>query len=421
MMIALAISLVLHGVGVHAWSVLRPATATPVGGSEPIFEVETRSTLPAPLLLSSSPNDSPHALLLTQSTKAAVKPERRKQVARVKLPSGQVVDVARGNDEKSERAEYLAEHDNRTDQEMRARETDAFYGRAMPRRTTDRAPDNQKQKTRIQGNQGTGTTERAQVEETHAPANETRALATQPEAAKRNTTQEQQAKDLAKPQPARVDALTDEGAQRRKPQATRELARVEAGNENIGPATPGDTAHTDGSSNPSQRVSGALAAADRQGSDGKAGTPDVLEHRGSALVHAAVSGAAPNDYLGRVPAGDRTSLNTREFKYALFFNRLKQKVGQAWHPHDAILRSEAAPSIWSRSMATVVDVALSDTGRVAKIVVVQSSGFDFLDDESLAAFRRAAPFESPPAELLDPSRQVRFHYTFHIDPHVSRR
>jgi len=43
-----------------------------------------------------------------------------------------------------------------------------------------------------------------------------------------------------------------------------------------------------------------------------------------------ISGAAPNDHLSDVDEGTGTFLNTKEWKYASFFNRVKQSVGMHW-------------------------------------------------------------------------------------------
>ena len=48
-----------------------------------------------------------------------------------------------------------------------------------------------------------------------------------------------------------------------------------------------------------------------------------------------IIGAAPNDHLD-VDQGEGTFLNTREWKYATFFNRVKQAVGRNWDPNEPL-------------------------------------------------------------------------------------
>jgi len=45
-----------------------------------------------------------------------------------------------------------------------------------------------------------------------------------------------------------------------------------------------------------------------------------------------ITGAAANDHLQDVDEGDGTYLNTKEWKFASFFNRVKQSVSQQWNP-----------------------------------------------------------------------------------------
>jgi TonB family protein len=153
----------------------------------------------------------------------------------------------------------------------------------------------------------------------------------------------------------------------------------------------------------------------RAGSDGKVGEPDAPEQPSQAGVKGEASGGAPNDFLDNVPIGDGTFLNTREYKYAGFFNRVKQRVGEQWRPDDAFRRKDPNGRAASHKRITVVDVVLDDGGRLADIRVSQSCGIDFLDEEAVAAFQRAAPFPNPPTGLLESDRHIRFRFGFHID------
>ena len=45
-----------------------------------------------------------------------------------------------------------------------------------------------------------------------------------------------------------------------------------------------------------------------------------------------IIGAAPNDHLRDVDQGEGTFLNTREWKYASYFNRIKQQVASSGGP-----------------------------------------------------------------------------------------
>jgi TonB family protein len=47
----------------------------------------------------------------------------------------------------------------------------------------------------------------------------------------------------------------------------------------------------------------------------------------------------------------------------------------------------------ARDRYTILDVTLDATGAVSAMTLGRSSGLTFLDDEAMAAVRRAAPFE----------------------------
>ncbi len=290
------------------------------------------------------------------------------------LPSGQIVDVAAGNHERPDDPKYLAEHDNRVAKETRAREQTPFYAQAMPRQTNVQETAQDKQ---VKGNQGTTADEidKTQKQKTQVADHEI-------------------PKTVVTPKVATFEKSEDGEAR-----------------------APGDSSNTNGLSERLRLKPGMLAAAeDQPGSDGKAGVPDAPEHPGSAGVPGAAVGAAPNDFL-QVPVGDGTFLNTREFKYASFFNRVKQRVGEQWSPSDVLRRRDPRGRTSVHTRVTVVDVTLDTEGRISDIQVNRSCGIDFLDEEAVAAFQRAQPFPNPPTGLFDGDGHIRFRFGFHLDNH----
>jgi TonB family protein len=131
-----------------------------------------------------------------------------------------------------------------------------------------------------------------------------------------------------------------------------------------------------------------------------------LEQGESEQVHsgdaAEAGGGAPNDDLGNVAEGEGTFLNTREFKYAGFFNRVKQAVSARWDPMGRLrAKDPRAAQQGSPDRVTVLNVTLRPDGSIRDIFVAQSSGLDYLDQESIAAFEKAQPFANPPAGLIE--------------------
>jgi TonB family protein len=132
------------------------------------------------------------------------------------------------------------------------------------------------------------------------------------------------------------------------------------------------------------------------------------ESRGVESTVPSTGGAAPNDNLQDVEAGDGTFLNTREWRYAAFFNRVKQAVSAHWDPNSQLKRK---PTAIERT--TMVQVALRPDGSLADVFVAKTSGNELLDREAMAAFERAAPFPNPPQQLVE-NGFIRFAFSFSI-------
>ena len=109
-------------------------------------------------------------------------------------------------------------------------------------------------------------------------------------------------------------------------------------------------------------------------------------------------------------------MNSREFKYASFFNRLKRGVSEYWRPMDEYRKRDPTGNIYGyRSRVTVLNITLKADGTVKDAQVARSSGLDFRDHEAIAAFERAAPFPNPPKGLIGPNEEITFPFGFHID------
>ncbi len=122
----------------------------------------------------------------------------------------------------------------------------------------------------------------------------------------------------------------------------------------------------------------------------------------------AEGGGAPNDALNGVAKGDGTFLNTREWKYASFFNRVKQAVSAQWDPNGR-LRAKGKQVYTDRT--TLMAVALRPDGSIADLFVAKSSGVDELDQAAMNAFEKAQPFANPPQDLVE-NGFIRFNFGF---------
>jgi TonB family protein len=116
-----------------------------------------------------------------------------------------------------------------------------------------------------------------------------------------------------------------------------------------------------------------------------------------------------------VEEGEGTYLNTREWKYASYFNRIKQQVATQWDPNGALrLRDPSGERFAYKDRVTIVAVRLDDAGTLKDVSVQKSSGVDFLDSVALDAFRKAQPFVNPPRGLAQ-NGEIAFSFGFYLE------
>ena len=311
----------------------------------------------------------------------ALRPKPPEEQKKEEKPKGQVVDVAPGNGQEAPDAKYLAESSNRTDKETRSREQTAFYRNAMPRRTSSTP----------QTTPGRDNVEQAQSAGNNGLANDDRPL----RSAQRKS----------------IFEVPD--VKRRQEVAMREKTGDGPGTE---VANRSETAEVVGNSNRLHIQRGDGAAGEEESSSGKKGAPGIANLVPSMSVLDKISGAAPNDHLQDVEEGDGTFLNTKEWKYSTFFNRVKQGVGMHWDPGTQIRQRDPTGNIYGgRDRYTILNVTLTERGTVKNIYVEKSCGLDFLDLEAMAAFERAQPFPNPPPGLVAADSTVRFSFGFFLE------
>jgi TonB family protein len=135
--------------------------------------------------------------------------------------------------------------------------------------------------------------------------------------------------------------------------------------------------------------------------------------RPTAAFYDKLGGGPFADYIQGVDVGDSTVLNTRAWAHAGYMNRVKAAVADAWDPGpESRARDPDGKRIFYKDRATVVRVLLDDKGSLKDVQVTQSSGYDFLDQLGVEAFRKAQPFHNPPAALVGPQGELSFYFTF---------
>jgi TonB family protein len=143
--------------------------------------------------------------------------------------------------------------------------------------------------------------------------------------------------------------------------------------------------------------------------------PDLaLGPEGAAKV---LAGPSFDGYGEGLEEGYATHLDAVAFKYATFFNRLRNEIGEEWIPRvrEAVRdRDPDGRMFVYRDRTVVVGITLESDGRISDVAVIDSSNVDFLDRVAVAAVRAAQPFPNPPRGLFAdaPHAQFAFYFTF---------
>jgi hypothetical protein len=96
--------------------------------------------------------------------------------------------------------------------------------------------------------------------------------------------------------------------------------------------------------------------------------------------------------------------------HAAFFNRVHQKVTDHWYADQVYRKHDPTGPLFGPCdhHATELIVEIQGGGMLQRVELLKSCGLDFLDEETMAAVRAAAPFERPPRDLVDTHGFVRF-------------
>lgn len=129
--------------------------------------------------------------------------------------------------------------------------------------------------------------------------------------------------------------------------------------------------------------------------------------------------SATNDHLDGVSEDLITKLNTKEYKYYGFYNRIKMQLNQWWQPkvREKVTRMvrQGRTIASDTNKVTRLIIVLNDTGNLVKVQVLGESGVRDLDEAAVEAFRQAAPFPNPPKGIIDNDGTVKIRWDFVIE------
>ena len=130
----------------------------------------------------------------------------------------------------------------------------------------------------------------------------------------------------------------------------------------------------------------------------------------------ATAGVRPEDYVEGMAESDRTVLNTREYLFFGYFQRIRDRLDKAWVP---ILRERLMSYYRSgRQLAsstnhtTKIIVTLNAQGEIVKVQLIEESGTKDLDEAAVSAFNKAGPFPNPPKGMIDQNHEIKIPWDF---------
>jgi TonB family protein len=115
-------------------------------------------------------------------------------------------------------------------------------------------------------------------------------------------------------------------------------------------------------------------------------------------------GSQAQDYVDGIKQSDRTALNTREYQFFGYHQRIRQRLELEWTRmlRDTLTRFYRSGRHLANDMeyTTKILVVLNSSGEITKVKVLGMSGTQELDDVAVKAFNRAGPFPNPPQGLV---------------------
>lgn len=127
-------------------------------------------------------------------------------------------------------------------------------------------------------------------------------------------------------------------------------------------------------------------------------------------------GGPASEYIQGLKESEVTALNTREYVFYGYFQRIRESLDLAWNRS---LREQLTRLYRKgRKLASETDhltrtlVTLNAAGEVTRVQVIEESGSRDLDQAAIEAFRRAGPFPNPPQGILDARGEIQIRWDF---------
>ena len=112
-----------------------------------------------------------------------------------------------------------------------------------------------------------------------------------------------------------------------------------------------------------------------------------------------------NDFIEDVKLGDFTRLNTTEYKYFGFYDRIRQRLEQFWgnslQEKARKLHARGGRLPAGENKITALKVTIDKKGNITNVSIKNTSGIIELDEAAIESFRQAGPFPNPPKGMME--------------------
>lgn len=126
-----------------------------------------------------------------------------------------------------------------------------------------------------------------------------------------------------------------------------------------------------------------------------------------------------NDYLKDTETSLQTLLNTREFVYYTYYQRIRSQIRQYWEPSIRAkvkkIFAQGRTIASERDHITRLVILLDKNGVLLGVQVLGESGVKDLDDAAVEAFRAAEPFPNPPKGIVEKDGTIKINWDFILE------
>ena len=121
-------------------------------------------------------------------------------------------------------------------------------------------------------------------------------------------------------------------------------------------------------------------------------------------------------YIQGLKQGETSALNTKEYVFFSYFERVRTQLDQTWQP---MVRSQIERIYKTgRHLATQTDfttrtlITINGKGEIVRVQLLQESGALDLDSAAVGALNKAGPYPNPPKGLLDEKGNAQIRWDF---------